>query len=169
MVAVCWSATESVSRAKLLIAISLYMTAVTSGSVMPNLSSIGADQLGSERDKAKYFTLVAMAISAGQVVGTTVVTYVDSEMGRWGLGFGICALESGLGLLLSLVVFPWCRQCRPAGNPFIRIVQVLVASVRKRSLSLRRDPTLDLHEVPGQDNLSAIPGCRKLPHTNSLT
>jgi MFS family permease len=62
----------------------LYGVAVTSGAAMPGLTSLGADQLAgrSQRQKSRYFTVVAMAIALGQVIGTTVVTYVDSELGR---------------------------------------------------------------------------------------
>jgi hypothetical protein len=91
---------------------------------------------------------------------------------RWGLGVGLCAAEAGLGLLLTLAVAPWCIQYRPGGNPLVRIAQVLVAAARKRIPSKNAANAAagaaELYELPGHEGLSAIPGCRKLPHTDSL-
>lgn len=107
-----------------------------------------------------------MGIGAAQIVATTVVTYLDNG-GMWVWGFWLCTAETGSAVvMLSVAVARGCRQYRAAGNPFLRIVQVLVAASRKRSLIPPEDSSL-LHEAHGQ--LSAIPGCRKLRHTNSLS
>jgi hypothetical protein len=88
---------------------------------------------------------------------------------------GLCAAEAGLGLLLTLAVAPWCLQYRPGGNPLLRIAQVLVAAARKQRPPPDRPSNAAagsseelLYELPGHESLSAIPGCRKLPHTDSF-
>jgi hypothetical protein len=44
---------------------------------------------------------------------------------------------------------------------------VLVAAAR-RKVGPPEQHTAVLYELPGHEGLSAIPGCRKLPHTDSL-
>lgn len=144
--------------------LSLYLMAVASGSTSASLVSFGADQLLFHDEKATYFTLYAMTISAGQVFASTVIAYVDWR-GRWVLGFWLCTAATGAALVLILSIASKCRIYQAGGNLLLRVGQVLVSAIRNRNLQIPKDPRM-LHEVEGE--MSAIPGCRKLIHTESL-
>ncbi|MCO5576814.1 hypothetical protein L7F22_030634 [Adiantum nelumboides] len=144
---------------------SLYLMVIAIGSTFPNMASLGADQLDSSGDKAKYFTLVPITISVSQVFAVTLMSYL-SDVGLWVWGFWLCTGASGLALALVMAVARTCRQCRASGNPLCRIAQVLVASSRNWNRVVPNDSSL-LYEVDGE--VSAIPGCRKLPHTSFLS
>ncbi|KAI5065443.1 hypothetical protein GOP47_0020138 [Adiantum capillus-veneris] len=144
---------------------SQYIMVVAIGSTFPNMISLGADQLNSSVDKAKYFTLLPMIICVSQFFATTLMTYLDN-LGMWVLGFWLCTGASGLALALIMAVAWTCRQCRASGNPIGRITQVLVVVSRNWNCVVPSDSSL-LYEVDG--DLSAIPGCRKLRHTSFLS
>ncbi|KAI9109264.1 hypothetical protein K1719_019887 [Acacia pycnantha] len=59
------------------------------------------------------------------------------------------------------------RQQKPGGSPLTRILQVVVASLRKRKVEVPDDKRL-LYEVEA-DRESAVVGSRKLDHTSGLS
>lgn len=142
-----------------------YLMAVASGACFPSLASLGADQLRLHHEKARYFTLFSTTSSAGQIFAFTVITYVDGRE-LWVLGFWLCTAATAAAFVLTPCIARKCRVNRAGGNPLVRVGQVLVSAARNRNVSLPKDPLL-LHEVQGE--LSAIPGCRKLLHTASLS
>ncbi|KAI5071266.1 hypothetical protein GOP47_0013517 [Adiantum capillus-veneris] len=159
------TASSATGLSRVFLSMSLYMMAITTGPVLPNILCLGVDQLDSKEDKEMYFQLMAVATAVGQLLAATVVTYVDSE-GMWVWGFGLCAVASLTSLILVAGGLRWFRRYRATGNPFLRNSQVLVAALRKHRLAVPTDSTL-LHEYKG--DISAIPGCRKLPHTPTLS
>ncbi|MCO5591265.1 hypothetical protein L7F22_045246 [Adiantum nelumboides] len=142
----------------------LYLLAISTGQVLPNVLALGADQLSLAEEKQRYFKLCMIMTTAAQFLALMALIYLDGT-GMWGWGFLVCTIASAA--CLAMLVIPLNRLCqfKAAGNPFLRNLQVLVAACRNYSLSLPEDLSL-LFETEGK--LSAIPGCPKLQHTTSL-
>ncbi|MCO5563446.1 hypothetical protein L7F22_017088 [Adiantum nelumboides] len=147
-----------------LFCMTLYLMAISSGPVLPNLMALGADQLGSAEEKQRYFKLVAVMSSTGQFAALLVLIYLDSQS-MWVWGFWLCTIASAASLAMVVIPLTRLRQFKASGNPFLRNIQVLVAACRNYSLSLPKDPSL-LHESEGK---RAVSGCRKVEHTTSLS
>ncbi|KAI5071268.1 hypothetical protein GOP47_0013519 [Adiantum capillus-veneris] len=122
------------------------------------------DQVDS-KDNEMYFQLVVVAILVSQLLAATVVTYIDNA-GMWVWGLGLCVVTSLSSLMLFAGSLRWIRYRQVSGNPFLRNTQVLVAALRKHRLAVPKDSAL-LHEY--KEDVSAIPGCRKLHHTCTLS
>lgn len=146
--------------------LALYITALGNGSYIAVLASLGGDQFETPQEKAAFFNWFFVFSNIGQFLALTVLTYFENS-GKWALGFWICGAALVLAVVLFVLSAPKCRQYRPGGNPFVRILQVLVSATRK-SILKRVKPEAGLHfyEVEGEE--SVIPGCRKLRHTNGL-
>ena len=59
------------------------------------------------------------------------------------------------------------RHQPPGGSPLTRIAQVVVAAARKCDVVAPADAAL-LHELDGEDGMSAILGSRRLAHTDQF-
>ncbi|KAI4966857.1 hypothetical protein ZWY2020_035808 [Hordeum vulgare] len=135
----------------------LYLVALGSA-LQPVLSSFGADQfdVGADEEErgrqSSFFNWFYLTVNVGSLVGGTVLVWVQSAHG-WQLGYGIPALLS--------VVAP------PGGSPLTRIAQVVVAAARKCDVEAPADAAL-LHELDGDDGMSAILGSRRLVHTDQF-
>ena len=128
----------------------LYIIAVGTGGTKPNISTMGADQFDDlepkeKQQKLSFFNWWMFSIFFGTLFSNTVLVYIQDNVG-WGLGYGIPTL----GLALSIIVFlagnSLYRHKLPAGSPFTKMAQVLVAAVRKWKVSLPNDPK-ELHEL----------------------
>lgn len=136
------------------------------GGIKPCVSSFGANQFDETDDKERrgrysFFNWFYFSINTGQLLGITVMVYVQNKYG-WEWGFGIPTGATLVSILVFVCGVPYYRFRNPTGSPFTRFAQVLVASARKGRL--KADDNTALYEVKGTE--SAIPGVRKLPHTN---
>lgn len=147
----------------------LYLIALGTGGIKPCVSSFGADQFDDtdprERvKKGSFFNWFYFSINIGALISSSLIVWIQENAG-WGLGFGIPALFMGVAIGSFFLGTPLYRFQRPGGSPIMRMCQVLVASIRKRSVKVPEDATL-LYESPEKD--SAIEGSRKLGHTDEL-
>ncbi|KAL9257041.1 NRT1/ PTR FAMILY 4.3-like protein [Drosera capensis] len=117
--------------------VALYLVALGSGCVKPNMIAHGADQFmikgNAEQSKklSTYFNLAYLAFSVGELVALTVLVWVQTYSGM-DIGFGISACVMGLGLITLVSGTPYYRNKRPQGSIFTPIVQVFVAAFVKR-------------------------------------
>ncbi|GAB2253886.1 hypothetical protein Droror1_Dr00021695 [Drosera rotundifolia] len=117
--------------------VALYLVALGSGCVKPNMIAHGADQFmikgNAEQSKklSTYFNLAYLAFSIGELVALTVLVWVQTHSGM-DIGFGISACVMGLGLITLVFGTPYYRNKRPQGSIFTPIVQVFVAAFVKR-------------------------------------
>ncbi|KAI5385479.1 protein NRT1/ PTR FAMILY 8.3 [Lathyrus oleraceus] len=147
----------------------LYLIALGTGGIKPCVSSFGADQFDDtdpqERiKKGSFFNWFYFSINIGAFVSSSFIVWTQENAG-WGIGFGIPALFMGLAIGSFFLGTPLYRFQKPGGSPITRILQVVVASFRKRRLVLPEDSSL-LYETP--DKRSAILGSRKLEHSDEL-
>lgn len=128
----------------------LYVLAVGTGGTKPNISTIGADQFDEfdpkERlQKASFFNWWIFSVFLGMLFADSFLIYIQDRVG-FTLGYAIPTAGLIISVVLFLIGTPFYRHKVQNGNPFNRMAQVLVASVRKWRVKVPSDPTL-LYEV----------------------
>ncbi|KAK9095606.1 hypothetical protein Scep_027075 [Stephania cephalantha] len=142
----------------------LYLIAFGSGSVNALLLPFGADQFedGSkvEREKkASFFNWYYFSINIGGLISGTLLVWMEDNIG-WALGYGVSAMFVAVAIGMFLAGTPIYRLKRPSGtSPIKRLLQVIVASVRKAGVPVPTDTNL-LHEEEF--------GAKKILHTDGF-
>lgn len=149
--------------------IALYTIALGAGGIRPCVSSFGADQFDVENSKERaqlpgFFNWFYFMITVGIFLSLTFVVYI-SEYVSWAWGFGTLSMAMALANFIFFIGTPFYRHRLPSGSALTRLVQVVVAALRKRRIAMPTNKN-ELYEV--HDKESAIPGSRKLPHTDTL-
>lgn len=149
--------------------VSLYLIALGTGGIKPCVSSFGADQFdesdeSEKKSKTSFFNWFYFSINIGALIASSALVYIQTHVG-WGWGFGIPAVAMAIAVACFFVGTPLYRHQKPGGSPLTRIVQVIVASLRKRNVKVPDDKSL-LYE--NSDKESLIEGSRKLEHTELL-
>ncbi|KAJ0987207.1 hypothetical protein J5N97_005563 [Dioscorea zingiberensis] len=149
--------------------LSLLMTALGAGGIRPCVVAFGADQFDESNPKEKtrtwnFFNWYYFCMGVSILLAVTVVVYIQDNVG-WGWGLGIPAIAMGISIVSFVVGYPMYRRFEPAGSPFTRLVQVMVAAFRKRKLAMVSDPSL-LYENDQLDASISLYG--KLGHTKNF-
>ncbi|CAN4108211.1 unnamed protein product [Withania somnifera] len=152
--------------------VALYLVALGSGCVKPNMISHGADQFNQEDTKqskqlSRYFNAAYFAFSMGELVALTLLVYVQTHSGM-DVGFGVSAAAMALGLICLVCGTLFYRYKPPQGSIFTPIAQVLVAAFLNRKASI--SPS-DARMLPGgtqSQTIKAPPNANPtlLLHTN---
>ncbi|KAK6943536.1 Proton-dependent oligopeptide transporter family [Dillenia turbinata] len=150
--------------------IALYLIAVGTGGIKPCVSSFGADQFDDNDDKERkkkssFFNWFYLSINVGALIASSVLVWIQMNVG-WGWGFGIPAVAMAIAIVFFFSGSKLYRIQKPGGSPLTRILQVVVASLRKHNVRVPDDRSL-LYETA--DAESNIVGSRKLEHTEELT
>lgn len=107
----------------------LYLVALGSGCVKPNMIAHGADQFDvgsvendgvivnveSNKKLSRYFNLAYFAFSAGQLVALTVLVWVQTHSGM-DVGFGVSAAVMAMALISLVFGTLLYRNKRPQGT-----------------------------------------------------
>ncbi|KAL8504838.1 hypothetical protein ACS0TY_016141 [Phlomoides rotata] len=149
--------------------IALYMIALGTGGIKPCVSSFGADQFddndeAEKKKKSSFFNWFYLSINIGAMIASSVLVWIQMNVG-WGWGFGVPTVAMAIAIAAFYFGSSLYRLQMPGGSPLTRIVQVLVASVRKCSVRVPADKAL-LYETA--DVESSIQGSRKLEHTEKF-
>ncbi|KAF8765310.1 hypothetical protein HU200_008683 [Digitaria exilis] len=132
---------ESVHGSNLsLLLLGLYLIPIGRGAARACLLALGGEQFDlsdpvEQKQEASFFNWYTFAVSTGGFVGLVFVVWVENSKG-WDIGFLVCALCVFLGMLIWIAGFPLYRNQVPTGSPITRILQVLVASFKKRKVKL---------------------------------
>ncbi|KAL3623129.1 hypothetical protein CASFOL_031945 [Castilleja foliolosa] len=150
--------------------VSLYLIALGTGGIKPCVSSFGADQFDEtdeteKEKKSSFFNWFYLSINIGALIASSVLVWIQMNVG-WSWGFGIPAVAMSIAVAFFLFGSRLYRLQKPGGSPITRIVQVLVASLRKCSVKVPEDKSL-LYGTA--DEGSSILGSRKLEHTNKFS
>jgi len=150
--------------------IALYLIALGTGGIKPCVSSYGADQFDDndeveKKHKGSFFNWFYFSINVGALIASSVLVWIQMNEG-WSWGFGIPAVAMAIAVVSFFSGTRLYRNQKPGGSPLTRIVQVLVASVRKYKVKVPEDKSL-LYETT--DAESTIQGSRKLEHTNEFS
>ncbi|ONK57670.1 uncharacterized protein A4U43_C09F2870 [Asparagus officinalis] len=118
--------------------IALYLVALGSGCLKPNMISHGADQFIKDDPKqskklSTYFNSAYFSFCVGELIALTVLVWVQTRSGM-DVGFGVSAAAMGFGLVSLISGMVFYRNKRPRGSIFTPIARVFVAAITKRKL-----------------------------------
>ncbi|XP_047338385.1 protein NRT1/ PTR FAMILY 4.3-like [Impatiens glandulifera] len=129
--------------------VALYLVALGSGCVKPNMVAHGADQFNKDDPKqskklSSYFNAAYFAFSIGELIALTVLVWVQTHSGM-DVGFGVSAAAMAMGLISLVCGTLLYRNKPPRGSILTPIAQVFVAAFRKRKQMCPTNPQM-LHE-----------------------
>lgn len=108
--------------------VALYLVALGSGCLKPNIISHGADQFRKDdptqyRKLSTFFNIAYLAFCMGELISLTLLVWVQTYSGM-DVGFGVSAAAMAVGLI-SLVAGTYAyRNKPPQGSIFTPIAQV---------------------------------------------
>ncbi|CAD6337016.1 unnamed protein product [Miscanthus lutarioriparius] len=137
----------------------------------PCIVAFGADQFDESRaaERARswgFFNWYYFCNGASMLLAVTAVVYVQDNVG-WGWGLGVPAFCMGVSVAAFVAGYPMYRRLEPAGSPFTRLAQVVVAAVKKRWLPAADVDPARLYENDELDVPISMYG--KLVHTDQLS
>lgn len=160
--------------------VALYLVALGSGCVKPNMIAHGADQfdvgsvenddvmmmnMESNKKLSRYFNLAYFAFSTGQLVALTVLVWVQTHSGM-DVGFGVSAAVMAMALISLVFGTLLYRNKRPQGTMVLTsFAQVVVAAILKRKQVFPDDPRM-LH---GSHSTTMLPPPPNTTPNPSLT
>ncbi|XP_074579761.1 protein NRT1/ PTR FAMILY 4.4-like [Curcuma longa] len=116
--------------------VALYLVALGSGCMKPNMIAHGADQFSRDdpnqsKKLSTYFNSAYFSFCVGELVALTVLVWVQTRSGM-DVGFGVSAAAMAMGLM-SLISGVFFYRKRPSqGSIFTPIARVFVAAFTKR-------------------------------------
>ncbi|KAG9457047.1 hypothetical protein H6P81_001555 [Aristolochia fimbriata] len=116
--------------------VALYLVALGSGCMKPNMVAHGADQFSKGEPKhskklSTYFNLAYFSFCIGELVALTVLVWVQTKSGM-DVGFGLSAAAMAMGLISLISGTVFYRNKPPRGSILTPIAQVFVAAIAKR-------------------------------------
>ncbi|XP_061357281.1 protein NRT1/ PTR FAMILY 4.3-like [Gastrolobium bilobum] len=116
--------------------LAIYLVALGSGCVKPNMIAHGGDQFNQENPKqlknlSTYFNAAYFAFSLGELVALTILVWVQTHSGM-DVGFGVSAAAMAMGLISLICGTLYYRNKPPQGSILTPLAQVLVAAFLKR-------------------------------------
>ncbi|KAK9286311.1 hypothetical protein L1049_014701 [Liquidambar formosana] len=127
--------------------VALYLVALGSGCVKPNMISHGADQFNikdnpkQSKKLSTYFNAAYFAFSMGELVALTLLVWVQTHSGM-DVGFGVSAAAMAMGLISLVFGTFFYRNKAPQGSIFTPIAQVFVAAILKRKQVCPSNPQI---------------------------
>nr|XP_043621074.1 protein NRT1/ PTR FAMILY 4.3-like [Erigeron canadensis] len=116
--------------------VALYLVALGSGCVKPNMLAHGADQFDMSNSKqskklSTYFNFAYFAFSMGELIALTLIVWIQTHSGM-DIGFGVSAIVMAMGLICLVSGTIFYRNKPPRGSILTPIAQVFVAAFLKR-------------------------------------
>ncbi|KAI8559329.1 hypothetical protein RHMOL_Rhmol04G0163900 [Rhododendron molle] len=126
--------------------LSLLLSSIGSGGIRPCVVTFAADQFDMSKAKVEsrkwnFFNWYYFCTGTASLIALTVVVYIQDNVG-WGLGLGIPTIVMAVSVLAFVLGSPLYRRVKPSGSPLVRLVQVIVAAVKKRKAVAPEDPSL---------------------------
>ena len=108
--------------------VALYLVALGSGCVKPNMLAYGGDQFEQDNPKqskklSTYFNAAYFAFSVGELVSLTILVWVQTHSGM-DVGFGVSAAVMAMGLISLICGTLYYRNKPPQGSILTPIAQV---------------------------------------------
>ncbi|XP_028765525.1 protein NRT1/ PTR FAMILY 5.2-like [Neltuma alba] len=128
----------------------LYIIAVGTGGTKPTISTLGADQFDDFEPKEKsqklsFFNWWMFTVFLSTLFASSFLIYMEDNVG-WSLGFGLPTIGLAFAILLFLLGTPFYRHRLPKDSPIKRVLQVLLAALRKWKVRVP-DDLRELHEL----------------------
>ncbi|KAI9107362.1 hypothetical protein K1719_021750 [Acacia pycnantha] len=126
--------------------LAIYLVALGSGCVKPNMIAHGGDQFNQENPQqlkklSTYFNFAYFAFSIGELVALTVLVWVQTHSGM-DVGFGVSAAAMAFGLICLISGTLYYRNKPPQGSILTPIAQVFVAAFLKRKQICPSNPQM---------------------------
>ncbi|XP_050210703.1 protein NRT1/ PTR FAMILY 4.3 [Mercurialis annua] len=126
--------------------VALYLVALGSGCVKPNMIAHGADQFNQtdpnqSKKLSTYFNAAYFAFSMGELIALTVLVWVQTHSGM-DVGFGVSAAVMAMGLITLVSGTLYYRNKPPQGSIITPIAQVFVAAILKRKQVCPSNPDM---------------------------
>ncbi|CAK7340303.1 unnamed protein product [Dovyalis caffra] len=148
---------------------SLFLLAVGLGGTRPCVMAYAADQLDMSKSSVEsrswnFFNWYYISLGFARLTAVTVLVYIQDNV-SWGWGLGIPTITMGLAFLVFLSASLLYKKVKPGGSPLVRVIQVIVAAIRKRKAVSPEDPSL-LYQNKELD--AAISAHGRLLHTTQF-
>ncbi|KAJ6805814.1 protein NRT1/ PTR FAMILY 4.3-like [Iris pallida] len=129
--------------------VALYLVALGSGCLKPNMIAHGADQFrkddpGQSKRLSTYFNSAYFSFCVGELIALTVLVWVQTRSGM-DVGFGVSAAAMGVALLSLVSGVAFYRNKPPQGSILTPIARVFVAAIAKRKHVCPSSPEM-LHQ-----------------------
>ncbi|KAF8395016.1 hypothetical protein HHK36_018955 [Tetracentron sinense] len=109
--------------------------AIGAGGTRFTVATMGADQFDKPKDQAIFFNWYFFTLYVSSIISSTAIVYVQDNVG-WGLGFGLGIVANVIGIAFFLFGIRHYRYVKPQGSPFTSLARVVVATIRKRKVSV---------------------------------
>ncbi|XP_040994156.1 protein NRT1/ PTR FAMILY 2.7-like [Juglans microcarpa x Juglans regia] len=113
----------------------LALACIGVGGTRFTLATMGANQYDKPKDQGIFFNWYFFAFYTASAISNTAIVYIEDNV-SWRLGFGLSAITNFIGLAFLLLGNRFYTHDPPQGSPFIGLVQVIVATIRKRKVRL---------------------------------
>ncbi|KAI7740722.1 hypothetical protein M8C21_011445 [Ambrosia artemisiifolia] len=137
---------EAKGMESLIFFVALYLVALGSGCVKPNMVAHGADQFNMSDSKqskklSTYFNAAYFVFSVGELVALTLIVWIQTHSGM-DIGFGVSAIVMAMGLICLVSGTVFYRNKPPRGSVLVPIAQVIVAAFLNRSQVSHSNPEM---------------------------
>lgn len=111
---------------------SLYVIALGTGGIKPNVSAFGADQFDEadpkdRREKTSFFNWFYFFVNIGSLLAVTVIVWVQENI-SWAVGFAIPAACMAAAILTFVAGSPLYTHVPPTESPLSRVFKVVWAA-----------------------------------------
>ncbi|EOY18514.1 Nitrate excretion transporter 1, putative [Theobroma cacao] len=113
--------------------IALALASLGVGGTRFTIATMGADQFDDAKDQGIFFNWYFLALYIANCVSLTALIYIQDNV-SWGLAFGICTVLNAIALVLFLSGKRFYRRIKPKRSPFLSILCVIFAAIRKRNV-----------------------------------
>ncbi|KAI7840664.1 hypothetical protein COHA_005685, partial [Chlorella ohadii] len=143
---------------------SLYIVALGTGGIKPNVSAFGADQFDEadpqdRREKTSFFNWFYFFVNIGSLLAVTVIVWVQENVG-WALGFAIPAAAMLCAIITFVAGSPLYTHVAPTESPISRVFKVVWAAWRapKQAATDGTEPLLASHDTSLHGGLNGSGG-----------
>lgn len=152
--------------------LSLALQCLGSAGIRPCPGPFGADQFDKSNKKHEsqlvhYFNWYYWTLGISMLLAVTFIVYIQDSFG-FGWGGTACVILMAVGTAIFLAGTPFYIFFPPAGSPLTKMVQVVVAAVRKRNAIMPRNPDNLYNAGRFPDRESGSVGQEVLLHSENL-
>ncbi|PZR01888.1 MAG: hypothetical protein DI536_37445, partial [Archangium gephyra] len=148
----------------------MYLVAVGTGGIKPNVSTFGADQFNENDPEERkliprFYNYFYFFVNIGALVASTGLVILQTDV-SWMAGFLIPAVSFFFAITIFISFTPVYRHKPPGGSPLVRWFRTTVGAIAHARRPMPEDPS-ELHEVEGF--WSIVRGQQKLELTEVLS
>ncbi|XP_057785781.1 protein NRT1/ PTR FAMILY 3.1-like [Salvia miltiorrhiza] len=132
---------EEASNAQLsILYLALLLTSLGTGGIRPCVMTFAADQLDMSKQKTEsrswnFFNWYYFCMATASLLAATVIVYIQDNI-SWGWGLGIPTAAMAISLIAFLLGSSMYKKIKPEGSPYVRVVQVITAAIKKRGVAV---------------------------------